>query len=557
MSTTIPNSTISASLASASISPGNMTTSNVSANAGPQMNSTLTGAPAPPSNGIQDSMVTLLTFGPLSSCIELPDLSGITSPLKPNLSEAVRAQVLHDWLVSLPTKPSCTSFSWTFRPDYFLHLDAMTTFQAELEQLFPSVSNSTAASTSTQTNSTFFSNIADTSAPAATPTGTPLPETLPLWIGITIACTTLVHLLALILHVCSELDSLFPSFAEKLEAKPEEETLPSHAVNESLTTLVEAKPDVSTDEKPSDPPQYTAPTSDTVKPAPEKSNPMHGGLQETPSLIRISRQAKRLVVPLLLVSALMLIGVAVVLNAKFAVGPVAGFSSSDGSTGVLTSSPGATSSVSAAVPVSSVSTASTVTTSDVINSTRANSDGARDSRPAASNDVAAPTPAADAVTKSPAPPIDMPSPTASMVRIVKRQTNFFPAPSSSDSPVPPAPTPVSSPAAPSEAAPSSSLPNASLFPTTLPSTSPSPTPTALSSTTSPRQSTESSGTPTPAPAPAARFVLQRGDSTHRLWWIVMLDLLLWFVQRRRTRTQTAMDKARKVVLKQLGGRHVG
>ncbi|CDW97701.1 hypothetical protein [Sporisorium scitamineum] len=139
-----------------------------------------------------------------------------------------------------------------------------------------------------------------------------------------------------------------------------------------------------------------------------------------------------------------------------------------------------------------------------------------------------------------------------MIRLVRRQTNFFPTPSSTASP--PTNDSTSSPSASvSTSAPSSTpTPNASLFPTittTLSSSAFTAQPTTSTSSPSPPAST--STTSTNSSSTPSLFVLQRGSSIHKLWWIVMLDLLLWFAQRRRTRSQTALDKARSFVISQL------
>ncbi|CBQ69204.1 conserved hypothetical protein [Sporisorium reilianum SRZ2] len=492
--------------------------------------------------------MTLLTFGPLSSCIDLPNLSAGSVPRTANMADAARKQAIQTWLASLPTTSSCSALSWTLRPDYSPHLQAMSTFQAQLEQLFPAVANTSstggvngiANASSASSNTSFFPSTPATSAfSASTSSTSTLPTTLPLWIGITLASTALVHLLALILHICSDLDALFPSLVAKLHSRPEEFELPQHVQqpNESTTTLVESPGDA--DAK-ADPPQYTEPPADVGKAGVE------GGMVETPGLIRMARKCKRLVVPLLLVSALAMVGVAVVLNAKFVVGAVGGFGGS---------------SVAASLPVaSSAGSNATVTganvTSAAVTSMSADSSRSHPATSATSSmaDVAATstaTPVAlstsdrvEKVTASSTAPAVLA--TSSMTKLVRRQVNFFPTASSS--------TPSSSLAASlapttSTATPSPTEPNASLFPTLTTTTNPPSSTTAAAATLT--ASSSASATATSTTTSTSAFVLQRSSSIHRLWWIVMLDLVLWFAQRRRTRSQTALDKARAFVVGQL------
>ncbi|SJX64844.1 uncharacterized protein SRS1_15273 [Sporisorium reilianum f. sp. reilianum] len=545
MSSTKTNSTNTAVPASTNSSASTaLPQTTAGSNAAGQASTATAGASSASNN------MTLLTFGPLSSCIDLPNLSAGSVPRTANMADAARKQAIQTWLASLPTTSSCSALSWTLRPDYSPHLQAMSTFQAQLEQLFPAVANTSstggvngiANASSASSNTSFFPSTPATSAfSASTSSTSTLPTTLPLWIGITLASTALVHLLALILHICSDLDALFPSLVAKLHSRPEEFELPQHVQqpNESTTTLVE-EPTGDADAK-ADPPQYTEPPADAGKAGVE------GGMVETPWLIRMARKCKRLVVPLLLVSALAMVGVAVVLNAKFVVGAVGGFGGS---------------SVAASLPVaSSAGSNATVTganvTSAAVTSMSADSSRSHPATSATSSmaDVAATstaTPVAlstsdrvEKVTASSTAPAVLA--TSSMTKLVRRQVNFFPTASSS--------TPSSSLAASlapttSTATPSPTEPNASLFPTLTTTTNP-PSSTTTTSTPTLTASPSASATATSTTTSTSAFVLQRSSSIHRLWWIVMLDLVLWFAQRRRTRSQTALDKARAFVVGQL------
>ncbi|TKY88708.1 hypothetical protein EX895_002339 [Sporisorium graminicola] len=526
-----------------------------------------------------DSMVTLLTFGPLSSCVQLPNLSSSTMPEIGNFSNVAKQQAISAWLASLTTTSSCTALSWAMRPDYSKHLDAMSSFQTQLEELFPLAAaytssavgmTSTVSTSGAGSNLSFFPNSSSTNAfSAAANTADTLPTTLPLWIGLALACATLVHLLAFILHLCADLDALFPSLAAKRQAnqKPDEFELPQHIQhpNESKEALVQDKQAVQgVDRNTNEPPRYNEPLT-------SEQSEVGCGLVETHVLIRIARKCKRIVVPLLMLSAAAMVGVAVVLNAKFAVGPVGSFSGSDSAIGPAVGSSSGSSAItvganntSAAAPISYASTSS---------------DAGGRSRQAAS-----PTSSSgDATSEKPSVPIvdqsrvgeegrtsastSTSTPTvpamSSMARLVRRQTLFFSTPSSSgDNPSATATTTTSatafdlppslsssSTATLSTPTPSSTATdiNASLFPTIAT--------TASSALSFPAWPTAGASAPTTSMTAAASapsvFVLQRGSSIHRLWWIVMLDLLLWLAQRRRTRAQTALDKARALVIDQL------
>ncbi|GAC98032.1 RSC complex protein [Pseudozyma hubeiensis SY62] len=506
-------------------------------------------------NASAESLTTLLTFGPLSSCISLPDLSASPLPSNARQSGSAQQQALQEWFDALPMQRSCTPFSWKFVPDYTHHLDAMVTFQGQLEQMFPPLNGTMGGAgagptltnqttTQSDSNGSFFSSAPTSVAFSSNPTtGSTLPQGLPLWIGVTLGCVTIVHLLAFVLHVCSDLDALFPTLAAKFRTSPTPNSvLPSHApaTNQSSATLV----DQPQDEQASEPPKYT-------EPAPASSTQGASDLQATPALIRVSRKLKRVIVPLLLLSALGMVGVAVVLNAKFAVGPVGSFSGSgdgrqvDGSGWSASSLAGDVSS--AAVPLSTSSSArSTSRTREGSAGTTSNATVST-----SSDDQAESRPVSPAATATP-----------SMTTLVRRQTDFFPVASSSIATssevapiaLPTTPSTFASPT-PTSSSTSSSAPNASLFP---PITSSTPYPS--SSSTSAAQPTPSSSTASAAAASTSStapspFVLHRGDSTHRLWWIVILDLLLWFIQRRRIRSQTGLDKARSMVIDQLSAIH--
>ncbi|KAJ1022328.1 hypothetical protein NDA13_005239 [Ustilago tritici] len=497
-----------------------------------------------PSNQVDDddAMVTMLTFGPLSSCITLPDLSAKQLPSSANLSNsAVQA-----WLTSLPTSSSCSPYSWTFKPDYTEHLNAMGTLQQQLEQLFPTT-NSTLAGQATVNdtwaaagNGSFFGNTSALGLGSSASSKT-LPTGLPLWMGLMIACAALVHLIALVLHICSDLDALLPSLAAKLDPQPEDSVLPSHAMppNESSATLVDAetvqKADVDADAKVVDLPGYAEPAAAAALPVATAQRDY--ATMPTPALISISRKAKRFLVPLLLLSTLGSIGVAVVLNSKFAAGPVNTLPTSLGSS---TTVPAPASSSSASIAVLNASTSSsrsdaapTALASDIPSSTRQRTSS--NATNTTSNIDPAPTQDRDI---SPSPSED-PGPAAtatpSMTRLVKRQNNFFPAVSPTVSSSSASLASSSAPPVPTASATSST----SLFP-------PMPTSTSVSAPTSSLSAAPCSTTA--SNTSSSLLVLEKGDSMHRIWWIVMLDLILWFAQRRRTRKQTALDQARATIL---------
>ncbi|KAJ1019591.1 hypothetical protein NDA18_006069 [Ustilago nuda] len=499
-----------------------------------------------------DAMVTLLTFGPMSSCITLPDLSAKQLPWSANLSNsAVQA-----WLTSLPTSSSCSPYSWTFKPDYTEHLNALGTLQQQLEQLFPTT-NSTLAGQATVNdtwaavgNGSFFGNTSALGLGSSASSKT-LATRLPLWMGLTIACAALVHLIALVLHICSDLDALLPSLAVKLHPQPEDSVLPSHVMppNESSATLVDAevvqKAHVDADAKVVDPPGYAEPAAAAALAVATAQRDY--ATMPTPALISISRKAKRFLLPLLLLSALGSIGVAVVLSSKFAAGPVNTLPTSLGSS-TTAAAPASSSSTSMAALNASTSSspsdaAPTALASDIATSTRertssnaTNTTSNIDPAPTQDRDIS-PRPSEEAGRAG--------SATASMTRLAKRQNNFFPAVSPTvssssaslaSSITPPIPT-------------ASATSSTSLFPPMPTSTSlfpPVPTSTSVSATTS--SSSAAPCSTTASNTSSSLLLLEKGDSIHRIWWIVMLDLILWFAQRRRTRKQTALDQARATIL---------
>ncbi|SPO29662.1 uncharacterized protein UTRI_05484 [Ustilago trichophora] len=593
MSTTISNSTnTTLPIANVAANSSNIAVTNMVSNVTAPSNTTSNGQDTLLKN--DDAMVTLLTFGPLSSCISLPNLAASSLPSTANYSSTAQQQIIQSWLTSLPTTSSCTTLSWTLKPDYSHHLNSMAIFQSQLEQLFPT-SNSTAGSSKTleaaqpgtsaagikNANASANGSVAAASTPSVAsffPGGTApsaisglassnatLPTGLPLWIGVVIASSALVHLLSFIIHICSDLDALFPSLAIKLQGKPDEPSLPSHALpsNESSATLVDATPPSDPDVKVADPPSYTEPVT-------TQGLSTQNGLKPTPALIRFSRKAKRLMVPLLLLSALGTIAVAVVLNSKFAAGPVRNFPSSLSSVVAPVALPDANFTLSQ-MPSSSASLVNTTTSASMTGNSssgsisrpstvptfgvNATSDKLPDNERHSLTDVNAP---AATPTTTPSPIITTTT-TQSMTKLVRRQTNFFPTPTSTDTTPASAtrPTTIASFSSPSNSLPpaspfasTASTPNASLFPPNPTSTT---TPAGSASTLTqamPTNSTIESLTPTDP-----LFVISSGDSIHRLWWIVMLNFLLWFAQRRRTRSQIGTDKARLAILAQLSVHH--
>ncbi|SNX83973.1 uncharacterized protein MEPE_02681 [Melanopsichium pennsylvanicum] len=529
--------------------------------------------------------VTLLTFGPLSSCITLPNITAEPLPATVNLSDAAQYQVIQAWFTKLPKTSSCSTLAWKLKPDYSDHLNAMSTFQNQLEQLFPAsnstlgtsglagdanntISTNTSVSTTAPNGiSTFFgSGVSSSSSLSTWSTGDSLPSSLPLWMGVVVASTALVHLLALILHICSDLDVLFPALAAKLIRAQEESVLPSHIApsNGSSATLVDSNTSTDPDAKVVDPPGYLEPLS-----APSRSSDvMDAGLKPTPTLLRYSRKCKRLIVPLLLVSALATIAVAVVLNSKFAAGAVTTFPSSASSVVSIPSAsvnkPSSTMSMltansSSVMPMTSASSSSSSSKASGLSSASVSDVTGTGTNVSETSKIAA---NADDKSSSSV------SPTMSKLvrrQLVRRQTNFFTTPSSSSTSSAPMSSSSdlaqssSSSAATQNSSLSSSIlsPSSSASSSLLTSASPIATPTAIASsnaltTSTATGTTNSSSNDTTSDAQTnSLFVLSQGDSMHRLWWIVMIDLLLWFCQRRRTRAQIAFDKARKSLLAQI------
>lgn len=483
-------------------------------------------------NSTDDSMMTLLTLGPLTSCISLPDLS--VSPMPVSSQSGVAQQhALRAWLDALPTKRSCSSLAWKLTPDYSRHLEAVMTFQGELERIVPAAANATGTTTIGGTsgialnasapapadrvaanNASFFSSSASASAlwsPPATNVNS-LAQTLPLWIGVTLSCVAMVHLVALVLHIFSNLDALFrASSASALGSRATSDSvLPGHArsTNQSAATLVEA----SADEKTSQLPQYTEQCVASV-------DGLRAG--ECRALVRISRKVNSVVVGMLMLAALAMVAVAVVLSAKFAVGPVelsGGLNGSEVNAGDGATTESTSSGVSDASRTTSTSSV-TVPMSHVLN------------------------PASLSVATA----------TASM-RLVRRQTNYLATPPPSSAAVPVATSlsmPTSTVAASSPTETWEASPNASLFPT-LTATRSTTTATGVATASASAWTICASSTDTCTPSrSSSMLVLERADSFHRVWWIVMLDLVLWFVQRRRLRSQTALDNARALIAAQL------
>ncbi|SPO30897.1 uncharacterized protein UTRI_05484_B [Ustilago trichophora] len=499
------------------------------------------------SNSQNEAMVTLLTFGPLSSCIRLPDLAAKSLPDALNLSSTAQSQIVQSWIASLPTTSSCTRLSWTFKPDYSDHLNSMATFQSHLEQLFP-VGNSTEARTSKAVTSSAMRNAPVSTGTAGVATasvasflgGAPgvisgssatLPTGLPLWIAVVIASSALVHLLTFIIHIGSDLDALFPSFAAKLQNNPQEPILPNSTLssNESSTTLIDTKtPPSEPEAKVAQPPSYTEPVTTQCL------SSIESGPKPTPVLMRYSRKAKKLTVPLLLLSALGTIAVAVVVNSKFAAGPVGYFPTSL-SPGVGGDQMPSFSTNMAAANASGYGGSSTSQNPSIIPSSSPNTTTKMlDSDRASTNVQSAATA------------------TRSMTKLVRRQITFFPTPSDMATVRPTSTASLSSFNTTSSSAPipttttADSSPNASLFP---PTPTPTPTPTVSPSITTTQPLTTTSTIESNSNNPL--FIVVKSDSIHRLWWIVILDLLLWFAQRRRARCQTSMDKARRTILAQL------
>ena len=477
-----------------------MNSNNATIPAGPASNGT-TSPSAAAATVDTGTMMTLLTLGPLSSCLSLPDLSAAKLPASANSSDGVQ-----QWLSGLPTTSACTSLSWTLKPDYSAQLNAVATFQSQLQQLFPLPTTNATQGTVQPAGGSFFSS----SALPSSSTGTVLPTGLPVWMGAVLASATLVHLVALVLHVCADFDALFPSIVGK--QKPREAILPSTA-SESTATLVDEK------ESQPEPPKY-APAASTST----------SGVEAMPGVICIGRRLKRLVVPLLLLSALGCVGVAVVLNSKFAPGAVKAF----GSTNAGVSPPSV---VSSALPTTSTTSSVAPATAASSISTPSSTVGATTSEGSLQGDTRSDT--------SSMAPTTTVTGTMTMTKLVRRQTNFFSAP------------PANSSSSSTSAFVAIATPNAALFPTpsstsTAVGSSPTSTSTAPASATT--EAVES-GTGGDAGGEGARFVVERGDSMHRLWWIVMLDLVLWFAQRRRTRKQTAQDQARTTLLSRLEHPH--
>ncbi|GAC74400.1 hypothetical protein PANT_11d00042 [Moesziomyces antarcticus T-34] len=493
----------------ASVSANGMPSSNAtSANATGQASPYVGTSPTVPSTSLMvsntsDTALTLVTFGPLSACVSIPRLDNTAAPVLSN-STVVAQRQLDAWLGKLPTTTRCTTLAWTLRPDYSDPLDALARFQDQIDQLFP-VQNSTFAAKILEAqpagNASFFQPSSGAGlllAPSSGPRM--LPTTLPIWMGAVMAGVVLVHLVVLLLHIGAEIAVLFPSFAAKSK-HPLAQSLPMQ--NESTATLVEPK--TTPEDGKIDPPGYTAPV---VQQAVVGSV----GDGQLP-VARACRSAKRVFVPLLLLAALGMVGIAVVLNSKFAQGPV----------GVASSALVSTDTASTSASGVSVASSFAVATSSVRRAGHASNATSADSTA-------------------------LPTGTLSMTRLARRQADFFP----------PAP------------APSRSSSSESLAPTwtSTPSTrsslvAPTPSSSAMFSSFSSPTSTSSLSTqsilPVATTAPVAStahvsnearqlLVMERGSSMHRVWWIVMLDLVLWFIQRRRTRSQYALDKAHATLL---------
>lgn len=495
-----------------SVSASGMPSSNAtSANETSQASPYVGTSPTIPSTSLMvsntsDTALSLVTFGPLSACVSMPRLDNAATPVLSN-STVVAQQQLDAWLGKLPTTTWCTTMAWTLRPDYSDPLNALARFQDQINQLF-SAQNSKFAGRMLEAqpagNASFFQPSSGAGLLLAPSSGPRMmPTSLPIWMGAVMAGVVLVHLVALLLHVGAEITVLFPSIAAR--SNPLAESLPMQ--NESTATLVEPK--IAPEDGKVDPPGYTAPVVQQAAVA--------GGDGQVP-VARACRSAKRVCVPLLLLAALGMVGIAVVLNSKFAQGPV-GVASS-----VVAASTAPMSTSAASTSASSVSVTSSV--AEATSSVRRVGH--------ASNATSADSTA-------------LPTGTLSMTRLIRRQTDFFPpAPSRSSSFESLAPTSTSTPSTlvTSLATPtSSSAVQSSSFS--------SPTPTSSLST----QSISPAATPAPVASTTdvpnegrQLLVMERGNSMHRVWWIVMLDLVLWFVQRRRTRSQHALDRAHATLL---------
>ncbi|KAI3488827.1 hypothetical protein L1887_47026 [Cichorium endivia] len=479
----------------ASVSANGMPSSNAtSANATGQASPYVGTSPTVPSTSLMvsntsDTALTLVTFGPLSACVSIPRLDNTAAPVLSNSTAVAQRRVaqqaahddaMHDTrmdaktrllgstrcarTLSKPDRPALPRAKLDVRGQ-----DARGSAGWKCEFL-SAVDGRGAAACAQQRTEDAADHFADldgrgnggrcAGAPCSAAAAYRAPRSL----------------------------SSFPSFAAKSKP-PLAQSLPMQ--NESTATLVEPK--TTPEDSKIDPPGYTAPV---VLQAVVGSV----GDGQLP-VARACRSAKRVFVPLLLLAALGMVGIAVVLNSKFAQDRV----------GVASSALVSTDTASTSASGVSVASSFAVATSSVRRAGHASNATSADSTA-------------------------LPTGTLSMTRLVRRQADFFPpalAPSRSSSSESLAPTWTSTPST------MSSLVTPTPSSSAMLSSSSSPTSTFSLSTQSvtPVATTAHVASTTDVSNEArSLLVMERGSSMHRVWWVVMLDLVLWFIQRRRTRS---------------------